>query len=92
VEKTSTSSAVEESSLDGTVEPRKKTEKRYPVQVEERGNSLILDIGTDFSGDDVDVYDNEEFPVHSHSREDGGCINQRIWNRPDTWIIRSRKA
>jgi len=52
----------EEVGLDITVEPRKKTLKSgIQFQVEERGNSLILDIGTDFSGDDVDVYDNEEF-------------------------------
>lgn len=52
----------EELGVDITVEPRKKTLKSgIQFQVEERGNSLILDIGTEMSGDDVDVYDNEEF-------------------------------
>jgi ATPase len=30
-------------------------------QVEERGNSLIIDVGTENSGEDVDVYDGDEF-------------------------------
>ncbi len=52
----------DELGLDITVEPRKKTLKSgVQFSVEERGNSMIIDVGTDYSGDDVDVYDEEEF-------------------------------
>lgn len=52
----------DELGLDITVEPRKKTMKNgIDYQVEERGNSLIIQVGTDHSGNEVDVYDNEEF-------------------------------
>jgi len=48
--------------LDITVEPRKETLKSgVQFQVSERGNSLIIDIGTDFQGKDVDIYDEDEF-------------------------------
>ncbi len=52
----------DELGLDITVEPKKSTLKSgIQFQVEERGNSLIIDIGTDYSGEDVDVYDGDEF-------------------------------
>lgn len=52
----------DELGLDITVEPRKKTMKKgIDYQVEERGNSLIIKVGTEFSGEEVDVYDDEEF-------------------------------
>ena len=52
----------DELGLDITVETRKKTMKNgIDYQVEERGNSLIIQVGTDHSGNEVDVYDNEEF-------------------------------
>lgn len=52
----------DELGLDITVEPRKKTLKNgIQFQVEERGNSVVIDIGTEHSGSDVDVYDGEEF-------------------------------
>lgn len=52
----------EELGVDITVEPRKKTLKSgIQFQVEERGNSLIIDVGTEYSSDDVDVYDNKDF-------------------------------
>ncbi|MBC5793517.1 MAG: Flp pilus assembly complex ATPase component TadA [Nanohaloarchaea archaeon] len=52
----------DELGLDITVEPKKKTLKSgVQFSVEERGNSMIIDVGTDYSGDDVDVYDGEEF-------------------------------
>ena len=52
----------DELGLDITVEPKSKTLKNgIDFQVEERGNSLILDVGTDQSGEDIDVYDGDEF-------------------------------
>jgi ATPase len=52
----------DELGLDITVEPRKKTMKNgVDYQVEERGNSLIINVGTGYSGEEVDVYDDEEF-------------------------------
>ncbi|MFB6208677.1 MAG: PINc/VapC family ATPase [Candidatus Nanohaloarchaea archaeon] len=52
----------EELGLDITVEPRKNTLKSgIQFQVEERGNSLVINVGTDKSGEDIDVYDGEEF-------------------------------
>lgn len=52
----------EELELDITVEPRKKTLKNgVEFTVEERGNSLIIQLGTEFSGEEVDVYDEDEF-------------------------------
>ncbi len=52
----------EELGLDITVEPRKKTLKQgIQYHVEERGNSLIIDVGSDHSGKEVDVYDGNDF-------------------------------
>jgi len=52
----------DEIGLDITVEPRKKTLKNgIQYQVEERGNSLIIDVGSDYSGREVDVYDGDQF-------------------------------
>lgn len=52
----------DELGLDITVEPKNKTLKNgIDFQVEERGNSLIIDVGTGNSGEDVDVYDGDEF-------------------------------
>ncbi|MFB6145508.1 MAG: PINc/VapC family ATPase [Candidatus Nanohaloarchaea archaeon] len=52
----------DELGLDITVEPKKKTMKSgVQFSVEERGNSVIINVGTDMSGQDVDVYHNEEF-------------------------------
>jgi ATPase len=52
----------DELGLNITVEPKSKTLKNgIDFQVEERGNSLIIDVGTENSGEDVDVYDGDEF-------------------------------
>lgn len=52
----------DELGLDITVEPKSKTLKNgIDFQVEERGNSLILNVGTEKSGEDIDVYDGDEF-------------------------------
>jgi ATPase len=52
----------DELGLNITVEPKSKTLKNgIDFQVEERGNSLIIDVGTGNSGEDVDVYDGDEF-------------------------------
>ncbi|PSG99614.1 MAG: ATPase [Nanohaloarchaea archaeon SW_4_43_9] len=48
--------------LDITVEPRDKTLKNgIDFQVEERGKSLIIDVGNNRSGEDIDVYDGDDF-------------------------------
>ncbi|MFB6190796.1 MAG: PINc/VapC family ATPase [Candidatus Nanohaloarchaea archaeon] len=45
-----------------TVEPRKSTMKSETgFGVEERGNSVIISVGEDLSGQEVDVYDGDEF-------------------------------
>ncbi|MFT4892498.1 MAG: ATPase [Candidatus Nanohaloarchaea archaeon] len=52
----------DELGLNITVEPKSKTLKNgIDFQVEERGNSLIIDVGTGMSGEDIDVYDGDEF-------------------------------
>jgi len=48
--------------LDITVEPKTNTLKSDTgFNVEERGNSVIIGVGDDMSGQEVDIYDNEEF-------------------------------
>jgi len=48
--------------LDITVEPKSNTLKSDTgFNVEERGNSVIIGVGDDMSGQEVDIYDNEEF-------------------------------
>jgi ATPase len=44
------------------VEPRNATVKdEIPVGVDERGNSVVLEIGDQYSGEEVDVYSGEDF-------------------------------
>jgi len=52
----------DELGLDITVEPRGSTLKdEINYGVEERGNSVVIDVGTDFSGQELDVYTDDEF-------------------------------
>lgn len=53
----------EELGLDITVEPRKQTMKSEvdSYHVEERGNSVIISIGEEYAGENVDIYDGEDF-------------------------------
>ncbi|MFB6144053.1 MAG: PINc/VapC family ATPase [Candidatus Nanohaloarchaea archaeon] len=52
----------DELGLEITVEPRKKTLKSgIQFQVHEKGNSIIIDVGAEFSGEEVDVYAGDEF-------------------------------
>lgn len=52
----------DELGLSITVEPRKGTLKQAAgYEVEERGNSVIIAVGAEHSGKEVDVYDGEEF-------------------------------
>ncbi len=52
----------EELGLDITVEPRKRTMKSgIQYQIEERGNSLVIDVGSENAGDEVDVYNGDNF-------------------------------
>ena len=52
----------EELGLEISVEPRKKTLKSgIQFQVREKGNSIVIDVGADLSGEEVDVYASEEF-------------------------------
>ncbi|MFB6245073.1 MAG: PINc/VapC family ATPase, partial [Candidatus Nanohaloarchaea archaeon] len=53
----------EELGLDITVEPKKATLKDEVsgFSVEERGNSVILEVGDEMSGKELDVYEDDEF-------------------------------
>ena len=52
----------DELGLDITVEPKTNTLKSDTgFNVEERGNSVIIGVGNDMSGEEVDIYDKEEF-------------------------------
>lgn len=53
----------EELGLDITVEPRKQTLKSEveSYHVEERGNSVIISIGEGYAGENVDIYDDDDF-------------------------------
>jgi ATPase len=52
----------DELGLSITVEPRGNTFKdEIDFDVEERGNSVVIDVGTQFSGDELDVYSGDEF-------------------------------
>lgn len=52
----------EDLGLSITVEPKKSTLKSQTgFEVEERGNSVIIDVGSDLAGKEVDVYDGDEF-------------------------------
>jgi ATPase len=52
----------EDLGLSITVEPRKATMKSQTgFEVEERGNSVIVSVGEDMAGEEVDVYDGDEF-------------------------------
>ncbi|MFB6193215.1 MAG: PINc/VapC family ATPase [Candidatus Nanohaloarchaea archaeon] len=52
----------DELGLDVTVEPKSNTLKgSTEYNVDERGNSVIIEVGSDKSGDEVDIYDEDEF-------------------------------
>ncbi len=52
----------DELGLSITVEPRGSTLKdEINFQVEERGNSVVIDVGTEFSGKELDVYSGDDF-------------------------------
>jgi len=52
----------EELGLDITVEPRQTTLKdSINFDLEERGNSIIIELGKEYAGEEVDVYDREDF-------------------------------
>lgn len=52
----------EELGLSITVEPRGNTFKdEIDFDVEERGNSVVIDVGKQFSGQELDVYSDDEF-------------------------------
>ncbi|MFB6190695.1 MAG: PINc/VapC family ATPase [Candidatus Nanohaloarchaea archaeon] len=52
----------EDLGLSITVEPRKATMKSgTSFEVEERGNSVIVSVGEEMAGEEVDVYDGDEF-------------------------------
>ncbi len=52
----------DELGLSITVEPRGSTLKdEINFQLEERGNSVVIDVGTDLSGKELDVYSGEDF-------------------------------
>ncbi len=52
----------EELGLSITVEPKKGTLKETAgFDVEERGNSVIIEVGKDMTGEEIDVYDGDEF-------------------------------
>lgn len=52
----------DELGLSITVEPRGNTFKdEIRFNVEERGNSVVIDVGKEFSGQEIDVYSDEEF-------------------------------
>ena len=52
----------EELGIDITVEPRGElTKDEINYQIEERGKSVVIEVGTEFSGEDVDVVRGDEF-------------------------------
>ncbi len=52
----------DEIGIDITVEPRGElTKDEIDYQIEERGKSVVIDVGTEFSGEDVDVVRGDEF-------------------------------
>jgi len=52
----------EELGIDITVEPKQTTLKdAMSFKLEERGNSIIIDLGQDYAGEEVDVYDRNDF-------------------------------
>jgi ATPase len=63
----------EELGLSITVEPRgsKSNQKDLGYELDERGNSVVLEIGSDYSGTEVDIFDGDEFLFTATIGKDG---------------------
>jgi ATPase len=63
----------EELGLSITVEPRgsKSSQESLDYEIDERGNSVVLEIGSDHSGTEVDIFDGEEFLFTATIGKDG---------------------